>query len=239
LKVLVQGAVPEDATLKDLALDAGRTGSGAAFATLASEVTKAAAGLAALHTSGVEHGDLVTWDEQAHDTERVVERVARLAPETAGAADPYLRALAAIATEHPADPAGAAHRSFRPAQVLLAGGGIAFIDFDGLCTAEPAIDVALFRAALRDATLRTTPEGAIAARVAAIDDVCEQFLAAYEAAAPVSRARVAVWEGLYLLTFVLNCWTKVRPGRITGLMTLLTSHVDDMEGRFSGSSGRR
>jgi hypothetical protein len=239
LKVLVQGAVAEDVTLKQLAHEAGRSGSEAAFAALLPEVAKTAAGLAALHKSGVEHGELVTWDDEAEDVGDVVEGLARLAPETAGAADPYLDALAALAADHPADPAGPAHRSFRPAQVLLAAGAIAFIDFDGLCTAEPAIDVALFRAALRDATLRMAPDDAIAARIAAVDGVCEHFLEAYEAVAPISRARVAAWEGLYLLTFVLHCWTKVRPGRIAGRSALLMSHLATMHREFSGASGRR
>ena len=239
LKVLVQGAVPEEATLKQLAHEAGRSGSDAAFAALGPEVEKTAAGLAALHASGVEHGELVTWEHEAGDVREVVNRLAELAPETAGAADGYLAAIATVASEHPADPAGPAHRSFRPAQVLLAAGGIAFIDFDGLCTAEPAIDVALFRAALRDATLRMAPDDAVDARVAEVDVVCERFLQAYEAAAPISRARVAVWEGLYLLTFVLHCWTKVRPARIAGRSALLASHLATMERQFSGSSGGR
>jgi Ser/Thr protein kinase RdoA (MazF antagonist) len=202
-------------------------------------VTKTAVGLAALHGSGVEHGELVTWDEEAADVAEVAERLAELAPETAGAVDAYLAALQRVAAEHPADPVGPAHRSFRPAQVLLAGGGIAFIDFDGLCTAEPAIDVALFRAALRDATLRHAPDDAASRRVReqAVGSVCEDFLAAYEATAPISRARVALWEGLYLLTFVLHCWTKVRPARIAGRMDLLMSHLTAMQCDFSSGSG--
>ena len=239
LKVLVQGAVLEEATLKQLAHEAGRTGSDEAFAALVPEIEKTAAGLAALHASGVDHGELVTWEDEAGDVRDVLDGLAELAPETVGAADGYLDALTALAREHPTDPAGPAHRSFRPAQVLLAGGGISFIDFDGLCTAEPAIDVALFRAALRDATLRMAPADAVDARVAAVDDVCERFLTAYEAAATISRARVAVWEGLYLLTFVLHCWTKVRPARIAGGTALLASHLATMERQFSGPSGGR
>jgi hypothetical protein len=239
LKVLVQGAVSEEATLKQLAHRAGESGAPDAFAALAPEVAKAATGLAALHKSGVTHGDLVTWDEEAADVADVARRVAELAPETAGAVDDYLGALRQLAVEHPADQVGPAHRSFRPAQVLLAGGGISFIDFDGLCTAEPAIDVALFRAALRDATLHLAPDDAEALRqrLEAMGDICDQFLRAYEAVAPISRARVALWEGLYLLTFVLHCWTKVRPRRITGRMMLLTSHLEAMEREFSGASG--
>ena len=240
LKVLVQGAVPEEATLKQLAHAAGASGSEEDFGALLPEVAKTAAGLAALHHSGVEHGELVTWDDEANDVADDIARLAQLAPETTGAVEPYLAALRRLAAVHPADPDGPAHRSFRPAQVLLAAGGISFIDFDGLCTAEPAIDVALFRAALRDATLRMAPDDEVirSARVLEVDGVCEHFLSAYEAAAPVSRARVALWEGLYLLTFVLHCWTKVRPNRIAGRMALLMSHLETMEREFSDPSGR-
>jgi aminoglycoside phosphotransferase (APT) family kinase protein len=65
-------------------------------------------------------------------------------PELAGGAAPLLARVEDLAGRHPADPAVPAHRSFRPAQVLLADGRIGFIDFDGICQAEPAIDVALF-----------------------------------------------------------------------------------------------
>ena len=100
---------------------------------------------------------------------------------TAGDERATLR-LEHLADAVPTGPLVPTHRSFRPAQVLIDGGDIAFIDFDGLCTAEPAIDVALFRAALRDATLRHAPDDPASRRVReqAVSSACDEFLAAYE-----------------------------------------------------------
>jgi hypothetical protein len=236
LKVLVQGAVPEETTLKAVAFEAGADGD---FDRLRTGVERAAAGLAALHHCGIDHGEEVTWDDEAADVDALVARLERAAPEITGAVTPYLDSLRALAAASVPDPVGPAHRSFRPAQVLLAGDRISFIDFDGLCTAEPAIDVALFRASLRDATLRTAPPDAIAHRIDGVDAVCEHFLASYEAHAPVSRSRVAMWEGLYLLISVLHCWTKVRPARLGPLMQMLTTHLETLEREFSAPSGSR
>ena len=65
-----------------------------------------------------------------------------------GALEPTLARLDGLAASHPPDRPVPSHRSFRPTQVLLHEGQIAFIDFDGFCEAEPAMDLALFRASV-------------------------------------------------------------------------------------------
>jgi aminoglycoside phosphotransferase (APT) family kinase protein len=127
-----------------------------------------------------------------------------------------------------------AHRSFRPAQVLLNRGEIAFIDFDGFCRAEPALDLALFRATFGDLAHRAlissrqdnAAGGAPAEFAARVDELCELFLAQYEAAAPVSRQRVALWQTLDLLTAVLHCWTKAKFDWLEHRLRLLQTHLD-------------
>ncbi|MEY2477759.1 MAG: hypothetical protein QOG87_3074 [Actinomycetota bacterium] len=229
-RVLVQGAVDEEQTLKVLAQAAGGTGDPDMFARLADDAAKAAAGLAAVHGSGVLHGDLVTWEDQWREVAELTERLDQPLPGTGAAVMPFLDRLVTVAADHPADRPGPAHRSFRPAQVLLARGRIAFIDFDGLCTAEPAMDVALFRAALRDAVMRAVRPSdrrvpVLGRRLAAVDEVCDSFLARYRTLAAVSVDRVALWESLYLLTSVLHCWTKVQPDRLLPRMAMLDHHL--------------
>jgi hypothetical protein len=228
LNVLLQGPVDEQETLKALTRRACTDGAAELLAMWRTDVAKTADGLAALHTCGVEHGEVVTWTDELLEVRELIERLSVPLPETAGAAEPYLDALEALAEEHGADSPGPAHRSFRPAQVLLAGGHIAFIDFDGLCTAEPAIDVALFRAAVRDVGASTAFEGngtAIENRLRLLDKVCDDFLARYRAAHPISIERVALWESLDLLTFVLHCWSKLQPRRLAHRMAMLEHHL--------------
>lgn len=229
LRVLLQGPVDEQETLKALVKRTVAEGGPAAFERLREEVAKAASGLVAVHSSGIAHGETVTWEHERDDVADLAERVAAAVPELDGVGRPYLDALSTMADAHPSDPPGPAHRSFRPAQVLLADGGISFIDFDGLCTAEPAIDVALFRVSLRDAGMRVPDAAgggtATADRLEALDAVCDHFLDRYRAERPVSMARVALWEGLYLLTSVLHCWTKIKPAVLTGRMATLERYL--------------
>jgi len=121
------------------------------------------------------------------------------------------------------------HRSFRPAQVLLHEGHIAFIDFDGFCEAEPAMDLARFRASIKQSVMRLgsdeeRPEPSLHV-LSELDGLCDLFLEEYARVAPVSRERVALWETLYLLESVLNCGLKLEPERLEGSMALLERHV--------------
>jgi hypothetical protein len=228
LRVLVQGAVAEEQTLKEVALRSGADGSPAVYQRLRDEVAKVAAGLAAFHRSGVDHGDSVVWEDELDAVRELMARLGEAVPEVAGRAEPFVDGLVAVASATPADRAGPAHGSFRPAQVLLAGGEIAFIDFDGLCSAEPAMDVALFRAALRDAGMRGAPmddPAVVESRLTALDEVCDHFLDRYLVDHPISRTRVSLWESLYTLKFALRAWTKVQPRRVAARAATLERHM--------------
>jgi hypothetical protein len=242
LKVLLQGPVDERQTLKELVMETVASGP-SGLSRLHEEVAKVADGLAAVHLSGVVHGGLVTWEHEWSDAVDVAGRVDRVAPEVAGAARPLLEALASLAREHSADPPGPAHRSFRPAQVLLADGRIAFIDFDGLCTAEPAMDVAMFRASLRDAGMRADGMRADPASIDAgqlvLDEVCDLFVERYRATNPISISRISLWESLYLLTAVLHCWTKVKPALLPRRMASLERLLASTASPFSSAVSPR
>jgi hypothetical protein len=62
-----------------------------------------------------------------------------------------------------------------------------------------------------------------------VDELCEEFLAAYRALAPVSAERVAVWEALDLLTNVLHAWTKAKPNRLTHGVAILRDHAGRLD----------
>ncbi|MGH8939786.1 MAG: hypothetical protein ACRDV2_10610, partial [Actinomycetes bacterium] len=135
LNVLVQGPVPEQQTLKQSIRAAVAAGDAQALEDLTGTVRATAAGLVALHSSGVGTGELVTWEDELAVVRGVIDRLAARVPELEAEATPLLATLETLAGDQPAQPAGPAHRSFRPAQVLLADGGQGFIDFDGFCQA--------------------------------------------------------------------------------------------------------
>jgi hypothetical protein len=229
--VLLQGPVAEEQTLKELLRAAFESGSADAVPRLAGLFERTARGLAELHAAGVRRGEPVTADDELAEIAEVVARLAGPVPELAGALAPTLARLHAAAAAHPADPLAPSHRSFRPAQVLVsAGGDVAFIDFDGFCQAEPALDVAMFRSTVRDIGLRAAYErddvDASGAR-GRLAEVCNLFLATYEGAGgTVSHERVALWEAFDLLTGVLHCWTKVKFDRLGYRMELLADHLE-------------
>ena len=238
-RVLVQGPVPEERTLKDLARDAltqaAAGGPADALNELREMLDRTAVALAALHGSGALYGRVATWDEELAEVREVVARLAVSVPPIGTAADPLLRRLEDLHAAAPADPLVSAHHDFRPAQVLLHEGRIGFIDFDGACRAEPALDLGRFRAKLRDIGISAFPmssegsaaggDGSLDRHLRLLDELCDDFLAAYLRQAPVTADRVVLWETTDLLTALLHAWTKVRTARVTPRLALLRHTV--------------
>lgn len=235
-RVLLQGPVPEDRTLKVLAREAFTEG-GATLEELRAELAKTARALAALHGSGARYSRVRTWQEELDEVRSVLDRLSCTVPGLREAADPLLRRLQATDTAVPADPLVSAHHDFRPAQVLLHGGKVGFIDFDGAAMAEPALDLGRFRGKLRDigiSALSVTGaplEGpSFEQRLVLLDELCEEFLDAYRTYAPVSRERVLLWETIDLLTALLHTWTKVRLLRVAPRLAVLVHQLQTASG---------
>jgi hypothetical protein len=227
-RVLVQGPVPGERTLKDLIRRAAADGGPDLAGRLREPLAATARGLAALHASNASYPRTVTFAGELAETGDLAARLSASVPQVAAAVGPMLRHLDRLAHTRPPDPLVPAHHDFRPAQVLLHGHGVGFIDFDKACMAEPALDLAAFRTQLRDvgiAAMSAGGPGRPDAGLVLLDDVCEHFLAAYRRHAPVSPARVRLWETLHLLTALLHAWAKVRPARLQPRLALLQHHL--------------
>jgi hypothetical protein len=145
-KLLVQGTIPVEQSLEDLLKSALDTRTPEALDQLNHYMRMAARGLAALHQSGVRHGETAAWEEWLPDVHDLIDRLVVPAPELANAVTPLLAELESLAATYPADPTVPTHGTFHPEQVLIDRGQIGFIDFDDFCVAEPAMDVAERRA---------------------------------------------------------------------------------------------
>jgi phosphotransferase family enzyme len=231
--VVVQAGIPHERTLEEMLRSSLGAPTPEPMDGLVACLAKTARGLADLHACHARASDVATLDDELAKVRTTVARLGVLIPELTEAATPLLARLETLAREYPADSLRPAHRSFRPAQVVLLGDAIGFIDFDGFCRAEPAIDVALFRAIVKDIGLRAleatagkTADGKPRSEhLAQLDELCEGFLVRYERDAPISRRRVALWETLYLLTLVLHSWTKVNSDRLGSRLGLLGHHL--------------
>ena len=227
LRVVVQGPIRGKQTLKELLRSALETGSTEELKRLAESMDRAAGGLAALHGCGVVYGRTVTISDEIAE---IRETLAELDVPIAGMADaaaPLLARVEEISARTPADALAPAHGAFRPAQVLLHGDDVGFIDFDGFCQAEPALDIALFTSAVRDIGMEESASGPGAAldRWAQVNEICDAFVRRYEYRARLSRTRLVLWETLGLFTYVLNCWSKVQPERLGYRIDNLEKHL--------------
>jgi len=238
-RILVQGPVPEEITLKELARQAFADGSPEPMGALRASLSDTGRALATLHRSGAEYGRTATFEDELAEVRDVIDRLALTVPQLQGAAAPLLQRLEELAVQHPADPIVPAHHDFRPAQVLLHPDGLGFIDFDGASMAEPALDLGRFRAKLRDigiSSLLYTGQPLagepLAQNLALLDDLCEHFLASYLEHAAVSRQRVLMWETCDLVTGMLHAWTKVRLVRLEPRLAILLHQL-----RSSGLAG--
>ena len=239
-RILAQGPLPEEMTLKELARTAFADGRPEGLERLRAELARTARALAVLHGSGAAYGRTATFEDEVEEVREVIGRLSLSVPELEAAAEPLLETLEEMARTHPADPIVPAHHDFRPAQVLLHEGTQGFIDFDGASMAEPALDLGRFRAKLRDigiSSLIYTGQPLSGAplqdNLALLDELCEDFLAAYQQLAAVSRQRVLMWESCDLLTGLLHAWTKVRLVRVEPRLAVLLHQL-----RASGLAGR-
>jgi hypothetical protein len=235
-RVLVQGPVPGERTLKDLARAAltpaspeDSAGSPRTLDELREMLARTAVALAALHGSGARYDRSMPPGEGLASLRELAARLARTVPHVGTAVEPLLDRLEALDASVPADPVVTAHLDFFAAQVLLHDGRVGFIDFDKSCRAEPAPDLGRFRAKLRDtgisafcASGRPLVAGPQLERhLRLLDELCDDFLTEYQQHAPVTAERVALWESAELLTVLLHAWTRVRPAHVGPRLTLL------------------
>lgn len=252
LNVLVQGPIRQQQTLKELCREVLHGADDPVAATHLDEyLRKTARGLAELHQCGVDDGELVTWEEELAD---VLDQRARLSiplPHFADLAATLLTRLQTLAAQNPADAARPAHRSFRPAQVLLWEGAIGFIDFDGFCQAEPAMDLALFVTTLKNIGLNRSnkyadddeegeeeieaiDEASRLIQMQKIERLCTLFLSEYAKHAPMSYTRLVLWETLDLLALIFGSWLKLKFARLDNCMFMLERHLQTNRGLLIG-----
>jgi len=231
LQLLVQGPIPGEQTLQELLASALHAHTPEALAELDDSMRKTAAGLAALHSAGVDIGKAHRWEDELAGVRAFVQRLTVAVPGLAKAATPLFTCLEALATIYQPDPLIPTHGTFRPSQVLLDRGQIGFIDFDSFCQAEPAMDLALFRVTLIDRGMSAVQDESIAIegamqggytdRLIQLETIADRFLAHYAALRPVSRPRVALWEALNILELVLRSWERVKPIRLNHTILML------------------
>jgi hypothetical protein len=234
LKLLLQAPLHEEQILEDVIRAALRERTPEALDRLHDLVRAVARGLAALHVSGAHAGETTSWDERVAEIPELSERLTVVDPRLPAAIGPLYDKLLVLAAAHSADPLVPSHGGFDGDQVLLAHGELSFIDFDGFCMAEPALDVGHFRGAIMDSGMQEVDEATLRdpakrqAYLEMLDQVGEVFLAEYQALAPISRERLALWEALDYLRDALHLWKKPKAAGAERVLSILEYHLRRM-----------
>ena len=240
LKVMIQGPIQQERTLKDLTVLAVTQGTQEAFDELSEAIRKTARGLAAIHTSDVQLDRVYGWADDESQVRETIEELSVSVPQLAAGLS-LVERLSRLEASSPPDPLVPSHGTFRPAQVLMHQGEIGFIDFDSCCKAEPAKDLGLFLCAFLRTGMATvdfddirvgsgpSDEPARLARFERLMAVGEEFLKEYERChMPVNRQRVALFQALELFILIVHAWTKIKTRELDDIMYtlqhLLLSH---------------
>ena len=234
LKVMIQGPIRQEKTLKELTVMAVKAGTVEAYDELSEAMRKTARGLAELHRSGTELSTMYGWEDDEEQVRESIEGLSVSIPKLAAAGTPFLQRLNSLEASSSPDPRVPSHGTFRPAQVLMYQGEIGFIDFDSCCKAEPAKDLGLFLCAFLRAGMATVnfddievsseplEDAARLARFERLIDISEKFLEEYERCnMPVNRQRVALFEALELFILILHAWTKIKVRELNDIMFVL------------------
>jgi hypothetical protein len=234
MRVMIQGPIRQEKTLKNLTVMAVKAGTKEAFDELTGAMRKTARALAELHGSDIKLDAVYGWENDEVQTRESIEELSVAIPQLAQAGLPFIERLSSLEANSTADPLVPSHGTFRPAQVLMYQGEIGFIDFDSCCKAEPAKDLGLFLCAFLRAGMATVDFDGFEVKLEGLDEatrlarferliaVSEEFLGEYEHRyKPVNRQRVALFEALELFILILHAWTKVKTRELNDIMYTL------------------
>ncbi|HEX5940825.1 MAG TPA: hypothetical protein VFY66_01045, partial [Anaerolineales bacterium] len=119
MKVMIQGPIRQEKTLKELTVMAVKAGTTEAMAELTEAMHKTARGLAELHKSGTELDTLYGWADDEEQVRESIEDLSVSVPELAAAGMPFVEKLSSLEASSEPDPRVPSHGTFRPAQVLM------------------------------------------------------------------------------------------------------------------------
>ena len=235
LKVMLQAIIPGEESLEDLLKSVIKSPDVENRKRLFDYLRKTASGLAGVHRCGAVYGDHVEIGERFAEAREKTRRLTTIIPELEQHIFPLIEQLEALAGVYPEEAVVPTHGTFNPEQVLIDGERVGFIDFDSQCMAEPALDVGLFRAAIKDTGMNipfpseAAGQSARLDRLAFLDEIGDVFLSEYETHATVSRDRVALWEAIDYLRNCLHYWIKVKPNEPDHPFLILDQHLQNCE----------
>lgn len=198
------------------------------------EMIDACATIAAtLHTSGIQIGHPRSFDDLLASLRGEMAQLDPISPALGAHLNGRLDRIAAAATRSAPLALCFNHGDFTYGQLLFDGTQSGLVDFDSVCQAEPAFDLAQFLTYLRVASLKSKLSPA--ATAALIDRLNQRFLHTYVAAAKHQTGdleqilpRIALYKALSLARRTLRSWQKFKPSRIESALALLEEVIAEL-----------
>jgi ABC-type multidrug transport system fused ATPase/permease subunit len=205
----------------------------AATVTLEESVEICASIAAALHDSGIELAPQRTLEEDLRGLRSDLETVRRMSPGLGARLEERMRRIVDEGEAFAPLPAKPAHGDFTHDQVLFDGDAAGLLDFDGLCMAEPALDLGQFCAYLRLACAKAE-RASQTGNSGLGEELADRFVRTYIRAAGIAgsevqrlRGRIGLYEALRLVRISLHSWQQLKPARLSAALSVLEGRIGD------------
>ena len=186
---------------------------------------------AVLHDSRIDAGPQRMLEDDLNALRPDLEIVAEMSPRLGAQLHSWMQAIMDSAADFAPLPPKLAHGDYTHDQILFDGDSVGLLDFDGICQAEPALDLGQFCAYLRLACAkaeRTDGTG----RTNLGDELSERFVRTYvqEAGLPQAktwqlRGRIGAYEALRLVRICLHSWQQLKPTRLSVALSVLKEEI--------------
>jgi phosphotransferase family enzyme len=180
-----------------------------------------------LHRWEIEVAPRRTLEDDLSALRPGLEIVARMSPDLGRRLEKSVQQIAdADSTLAPLE-ASLNHGDYTPSQVLFDGDSAGLLDFDGLCRAEPALDVGHFSAYLRLACAKAE-QAVRTGRSDLGDELSDRFVRTYVRATGTAGAeaqrlggRIGIYEALSLVGIGVRSWQQLKPVRLSTALWVL------------------
>jgi hypothetical protein len=184
---------------------------------------------AMLHGSGVELGRPRTLDDELTGLQPQIAGARQFVPSFGDRAQSWLERIAALAEQSEPLKLCLSHGDFKHEQLLFDGAGSGLVDFDGMCQAEPALDLGKFLAHLRAEAQKIQRRASVSSPLD--EELAEQFLRAYVSAGDHVederrlRLRTTLYEAIALLRLALLSQQDLDETRLQLTTTVLEQRM--------------
>jgi Ser/Thr protein kinase RdoA (MazF antagonist) len=196
------------------------------------DAVQACAGiLSVLHGWRIEVGRRRTLDRDLSALRPELEAVNHASPNLGAQLNEWTRLIADKAAAFAPFLPKLSHGDYTHDQILFEDGAIGLLDFDGLCLAEPALDLGQFCAYLRMACAKAE-RGAQIGPSGLGDQLSDRFVRTYVQAAEVPRrevprlrGRIRVYEAVRLVRICVHSWQQLKAARLSTALSVLEEEV--------------